>query len=112
CLARVLERAGLFERCEEQYRRVLGSGHGPVRTASLLRLAARSRRRGDLETARRHWEEAAAEGDWLALRALALHHEHRSHDLTTALQAVETGLSSLDGDTRPELHRARADFLR
>ncbi|HZJ69827.1 MAG TPA: ribonuclease H-like domain-containing protein, partial [Planctomycetota bacterium] len=66
CLGRVLERAALYERSEEQYRRLLTQAPGPVRTASLLRLAARAKKAGQMETAVAYWEEAAQSGDWLA----------------------------------------------
>jgi len=112
CLARVLERAELFDRSEEHYRRLLMERPGPVRTASLLRLAARAKKAGETETAVRYWEEAARSGDWLALRELALHHEHRSRDLPAALSAVESGLGRLDGEQGPGTRRAVADFHR
>lgn len=112
CLARVLERADLVERSEEQYRRLLTEAPGPVRTASLLRLAARAKKGGQLEAAVAYWEEAAQSGDWLALRQLALHHEHRSRDLPAALSAVETGLGRLDGEDGPGTRRAVEDFHR
>jgi uncharacterized protein YprB with RNaseH-like and TPR domain len=112
CLARVLERADLAERSEEQYRRLLAEAPGPVRTASLLRLAARAKKGGQLEAAVAYWEEAAQSGDWLALRELALHHEHRSRDLPAALSAVETGLGRLDGEAGPGTRRAVEDFHR
>jgi uncharacterized protein len=95
CLARLLERACLFDRAEAQYRRVLAGPAGRVRVAALLRLAARAKRRGDIAAALPLWEEAAGEGDWLALRELALHHEHRSRDLPAALAAVGRGLDGL-----------------
>jgi uncharacterized protein len=112
CLARVLERASLFERSEEQYRRLLAQAPGPVRTASLLRLAARAKKAGQMETAVAYWEEAAQSGDWFALRELALHHEHRSRDLPAALSAVEDGLGRLDGEHGPGTRRAVEDFHR
>ena len=112
CLARVLERASLFDRSEEQYRRLLTEAPGPVRTASLLRLAARAKKAGAVEAAVAYWEEAAQSGDWLALRELALHHEHRSRDLPAALSAVESGLGRLDGEHGPGTRRAVEDFHR
>ncbi len=114
CLARVLERALLFDPAEAQYRRVLETETtgGSVRTASLLRLAARARRRGDLEAASGYWEQAAEAGDWLALRELALHHEHRRRDLSAALVAVDRGLDRLEAGGGGALHRARDDFHR
>jgi uncharacterized protein YprB with RNaseH-like and TPR domain len=112
CLARVLERAALHERSEEQYRRLLAEPPGFLRTASLLRLAARAKRAGQMDTAVAYWQEAARSGDWLALRELALHHEHRSRDLPAALSAVEDGLGRLDGEQGPGTRRALEDFHR
>jgi uncharacterized protein YprB with RNaseH-like and TPR domain len=112
CLARVLERASLYDRSEEQYRRLLTQAPGPVRTASLLRLAARAKKSGAIQAAVAYWEEAAQSGDWLALRELALHHEHRSRDLPAALSAVEDGLGRLDGEHGPGTRRAVEDFHR
>jgi uncharacterized protein len=111
CLARLLERAQRFDRAEAQYRRVIAGGRGRVRVAALLRLAARAKRCGDLGAALPLWEEAASEGDWLALRELALHHEHRSRDLPAALLAVDRGLDELDARD-PGTPRATADFHR
>jgi tetratricopeptide (TPR) repeat protein len=112
CLARVLERASLHERSEEQYQRLLAEPPGFLRTASLLRLAARAKKAGKMETAVAYWQEAARSGDWLALRELALHHEHRSRDLPAALSAVEDGLGRLDGEDGPGTRRAIQDFHR
>jgi uncharacterized protein YprB with RNaseH-like and TPR domain len=111
CLARLLERGQRFDRAEAQYRRAIGMGRGRVRVAALLRLAARAKRRGDLAAALPLWEEAGGEGDWLALRELALHHEHRSRDLPAALEAVDRGLDGLDARD-PGTPRATADFHR
>src|SRR5262249_16594925 len=112
CLARVLERAALYDRSEAQYRRLLGEAPGPVRTASLLRLAARAKKAGQLETAAAHWAGPAQSGACVAPRELALHHEHRSRDLPAALSAVESGLGRLGGGHGPGRRRAMADFHR
>jgi uncharacterized protein YprB with RNaseH-like and TPR domain len=110
CLGRVFERAEMYERSEEQYRRVVTSGGADgVRVPSLLRLAARAKRTGDHRAAASLWEEAAESGDCRALRELAMHHEHRSRDLAAALLAVERALDRLRGwDDR----RAATDFRR
>src|SRR5688572_588833 len=110
CLGRVFERAELYERSDEQYRRVVTSGGaGAVRVPSLLRLAARAKRTGDHHAAASLWEEAAQAGDCRALRELAMHHEHRSRDLAAALLAVDRALDRLNGwDDR----RAATDFRR
>jgi hypothetical protein len=112
CLARVLERAELYDRSERQYRRLLEEAPSPVRTASLMRLAARAKKAGEVERALRFWQEAADGGNWLALRELALHHEHRSRDLPAALSMVEIGLDRLDGERGPGTRRALEDFHR
>ena len=111
-LARVLERADLDERCEEQYRRVAAVDDHPLRVRSLLRLAARAKRGGDHAAAVELWEQAAAEGDWWALRELAVHHEHRARDLEAALGVVQQALERLEDHGSPTLHRVAADFRR
>lgn len=111
-LARVLERAELHERCEEQYRRVAAVDDHPLQVRSLLRLAARAKRGGDHAAAVELWERAAAEGDWWALRELAVHHEHRARDLEAALGVVHRALAQLEEDGSPTIHRVAADFRR
>lgn len=111
-LGRVLERADLHDRAGEHYRRLARETTGPVRVRSLLRLASRAKRRGELDEAARLWEDAAAAGDWWALRELAVHHEHRRHDLAAALSAVETGLACVMAAPEPLRRRAGADFQR
>jgi hypothetical protein len=102
-LARVFERAELYEQSDAHYRRLLeGTGAtGTLRVPSLLALATRAKRAGDLATAVELWEQAAEAGDWLALRELAVHHEHRSRDLSAALVTVERGLARLGLDGPP-----------
>ena len=63
------------------------------RRFALLRLASRARREGAHDTAVELWQEAASAGEWTALRQLAIHHEHRQHDLRAALEAVDRALS-------------------
>jgi hypothetical protein len=108
-LARVLERASLHDRSSEEYRRAL-SGEGPLRARALLRLADRAKRSGDHAEALGFWEQAAAEGEPVALRALAVHHEHRSRDLDAALAAVERALSLLEEQEGGAARRAESDF--
>ena len=110
-LGRVLERARLHERSETEYRRALESG-GPARRFALVRLAARAKREGAHEAAVGFWEEAAAAGDWTALRELAMHYEHRQRDVPHALAMVERALKlmpSLDDSTA---RRAEQDLVR
>ncbi len=117
-LGRVFERAQLYERSEEQYRRLIvaeerGAGNGPgLRIPSLLRLAARAKKTGRHDAAVGLWEQAAEAGDWWALRELALHHEHRSRDVDKALDVVGRALAQLDGNPARDLVRVAHDFER
>lgn len=109
-LARVLERAKLYERSETAYRRTLDSDRGALRVAALIRLASRAKRAGDYERAAELWDEAAAAGDLLAHRELSMHHERRTRDLAAALAMAERGLA-LCGVLEGPL-RAADDFRR
>lgn len=112
-LARVLERAEQFDRSEEHYRRALERDMPPeLRRITLLRLATRARRRGDLDGAAELWERAAEDGEWRALRALAVLHEHRHRDPATALQAVERALRLVSDPDVPGARAACDDLLR
>jgi hypothetical protein len=113
-LARVLERAKLYERSEAEYRRTLALDPGPLRGAALMRLAARAKRTGDHAIAAALWEEAAESGELLALRELAVHHEHRSRELLAALDAVERALRWLAGAGHDDFRgrRLAAAFVR
>jgi uncharacterized protein YprB with RNaseH-like and TPR domain len=91
-LARVLERARLYERSEAEYRRTLELGAGALRGPALLRLAWRAKRAGEHERAALLWAEAGEAGEVEGWRELAMHHEHRSRDLDEALAAVERGM--------------------
>jgi tetratricopeptide (TPR) repeat protein len=90
-LARVLERARLYDRSEAEYQRALDLGPGALRGATLLRLAWRAKRSGEHERAARLWAEAGEAGEVEGWRELAMYHEHRSRDLDAALRAVERG---------------------
>jgi uncharacterized protein YprB with RNaseH-like and TPR domain len=95
-LARVLERARLYERSESEYRRAATQGTGPLRTAALLGLAARAKRAGDFEEAAGLWAAAAEAGEPLAMHELAMQHEHRRRDPEAALAVVDRALDLLD----------------
>jgi uncharacterized protein YprB with RNaseH-like and TPR domain len=92
-LGRVLERAQLYDRSEEEYRRAAQGDAVDSRRFALLKLAARARREGAHETAVELWHEAASAGEWTALRQIAIHHEHKRRDLHAALAAVDRALS-------------------
>lgn len=109
-LARVLERARLYERSEAAYWRAVENDRGALRVAALVRLAARAKRAGDGATALRLWQQASELGDILAHRELAVHYEHRSRDLDQALSAAERGLGLCVGRGAPA--RVLRDFER
>jgi uncharacterized protein YprB with RNaseH-like and TPR domain len=111
-LGRVYEGAALYERSEALYRRVIDQESGPLRVASMVRLAVRARRRGDYESALRLWHEAAAAGNARAWRELAVHHEHRARDLPAALDAAERGLAGASGSVLSGARRLTADLRR
>jgi hypothetical protein len=116
-LARVLERARLFDRSEAGYRRTAEEGDGPLRGAALLRLASCARRAGDLDGAAELLEQAARCGEPQASRALAVDLEHRRRDPGAALRAVERALERLSAEAAPprlvaDLRRRRARLQR
>jgi uncharacterized protein YprB with RNaseH-like and TPR domain len=95
-LARVLERARLYERSEAEYRRALAVGAGSLRGKALLRLAWRAKRAGEHARAALLWAQAGEAGEAEGWRELAMHHEHRTRDLDAALAAVERGIALVD----------------
>jgi uncharacterized protein len=121
-LGRVLERAALYERSEAEYRRALrgesrDAEHAQAQRFAMLRLAARAKRDGAHAAAVELWQQAAGAGDWLALRELAMYHEHRGRDLRSALEAVDRALICLrrtEASPRAEqdLRRRRERLLR
>ena len=111
-LARVLERARLFERSEAEYRRSAELGEGSLRAAALMRLASRARQAGDLEAALELWRQAAECGEARACRALAIDHEHRRRDPAEALGQVERGIGLLESAPQPRAERLVRDLRR
>jgi len=113
-LARVLERARLYERSDAEYRRALALDPGPLRGAALMRLAARARRAGEPAIAAALWEEAAESGELLALRELAVHHEHRRREPGAALEVVDRALRWLEDAVSddPRGQRLATDFAK
>jgi uncharacterized protein len=100
-LARVLERARLYDRSEAEYRRALDKGAGALRGPVLLRLAWRAKRAGEHDRAAALWAEAGEAGEVEGWRELAMHHEHRARDFVQALAAVERGILLVE----PHRHR-------
>jgi uncharacterized protein YprB with RNaseH-like and TPR domain len=96
-LGRLLERAGRADQAELYYRRAADlaaaswhAGDDEVRVAALHALALRCRRSGRYPDAAAAWEAITRARRCPpalmreALEALAIHHEHRSHDLDQA----------------------------
>jgi hypothetical protein len=100
-LARVLERARLYERSEAEYQRALDLGPGALRGPALLRLAWRAKRGGEHARAASLWAEAGEAGEVEGWRELAMHHEHRTKAIDEALAAVARGMQLVG----PESHR-------
>jgi len=108
-LGRVFEHAGNPARAEECYARAATLEARTPRAEALHRLAVLHRRARRYGEAARLWEEVATLDSVAsplgreALRALAVHHEHRARDLmaarTYALQALQ-----VEGDARRRHH--------
>jgi uncharacterized protein YprB with RNaseH-like and TPR domain len=111
-LARVLERASLFERSEAAYRRAMAVAEGPVRSQALMRLASQAKRHRRFASAAELWSEAAAAGQCWAYRELAIHHERRRRDAAAALSLVDRALRVLAARGDPCCRRTAEDFKR
>jgi uncharacterized protein YprB with RNaseH-like and TPR domain len=117
-LGRIYERAEEFNRAEACYRRAGASGDPEVSGEAWCRLAVRCRRERRFTEAAEYWRRIVAltepagvrrrgtlnELRHMAIEALAIHHEHRDRDLTSARELALFGLQ--EGDAR------RADGLR
>jgi hypothetical protein len=102
-LARVLERARLYDRSEAEYRRALASDAACLRGPALLRLAWRAKRAGDHGRAAALWAEAGEVGEVEGWRELAMHLEHRAKDLDGALVAVARGMQLVGPESRRDV---------
>ncbi|MEW5982797.1 MAG: ribonuclease H-like domain-containing protein [Acidobacteriota bacterium] len=107
----MFERAGRAEQAEACYARAAartghsrstagtsGSGAGVIRAEALRRLAVHRRRRGQYAEAVEAWQamldvELGPDATREARRALAIHHEHRAHDLDAARRIAEQALA-------------------
>ena len=119
-LGRLYENAGDADRAVQAYESAAASGTTEVRRHALARLAVLLRRKG------RHTEAAAAWQDVLDLSgrdgaltaldrraalALAIHHEHRARDFSTAKQHADTLRRETTGRFRHDAER-RVDRLK
>jgi len=123
-LGHVYMRAGLEERAQASFRRALDrcrsprGAFDPLRIDVLRALALACRR------ARRHDEAAASWRELAEMRgcpaaivreateALAIHHEHRVHDLTLARQFAFGSLAAADGAAPSIAHAVRHRLAR
>jgi len=99
-LAKLFEDLDRVEEAARLYERGLQVGVSEADFgAAVQRLSALQRRRGDLESAARLWQEAAAEGHVYAHVELAKYYEHRRRDYAEALKwthSAEELVGSLD----------------
>ena len=122
-LGRLLERAGRADQAEMYYRRAADlaaaswhAGDDEVRVAALHALALRYRRCGRYLDAAAAWEAITRARRCApalmreALEALAIHHEHRSHDLDQAWLFAER--TRRVAGTYPDIHRRLARISR
>jgi uncharacterized protein YprB with RNaseH-like and TPR domain len=68
---------------------------------AVMRLSRLQKRRGDLDTARRLWEQAACKGHVYAHIELAKYHEHTHRDYTTALTWTESAIRLVAEEDMP-----------
>jgi uncharacterized protein len=110
-LGRIYERAERFDRAEACYRRAATSGDPEIQGDAWCRLAVRCRRERRFAEAAECWRAlvaltepasirqrgSLAELRQLAVEALAIHHEHRERDLTSAREMALFALKEGDG---------------
>jgi hypothetical protein len=120
-LGRVLERAGVLDRAASCYARAAASSCLETRAEALYRLGLRARRERRFADAALTWRELMAVVDaagtrpdstlvalrQFALEALAIHHEHRVHDLGGARELALFALESDDASPRADSIRHR-----
>ena len=117
---RLLERAGRIDvamRCYEDAARRSRHERGPdasvVRTEAFRALALRHRRTGRFDAAAEAWDAIAADRYAVpkvrreALEALAIHYEHRTHDLDEARRFAQLSMAELVGTMGMEAGRHR-----
>jgi hypothetical protein len=121
-LGRLYERAGLEDQAQSAFVRVIectrsepraSAAASAIRVDALRALALSARRRREYPEAERKWRallEVPACPPHIvreATEALAIHHEHRVRDLTTAKLFAERTIALGDGKTRGDAARHR-----
>jgi uncharacterized protein len=102
-LSRIFDRAGAREKSVATCRRALEGGLPPsIETRALWHLASQHKRRRQHEMATDIWIELTRREPESAIKAceeLAIHYEHRSRDLKTALEFAEKAIGWLRNST-------------
>ena len=120
-LGRIYERAGSRERAEACYRRASNASDGPTRAESLYRLGLFLRRDKRFVEAAEVWRALVATTEertvsrtdvgralkQFAVEALAIHAEHRDHDLSAARELALFALEDAPGGRRADSYRHR-----
>ena len=105
-LAKLFEDLGHWDEAARLFERGLES---PLTESdfgvAVKRLSILQKKRGDLNTAIRLWEEAAERGQLYAFVELAKHHEHKSRDIKTALKWTRSALQCAQNMEMPDYVR-------
>ncbi len=101
-LAKLFEDLGKWDDAACLYERGLQIGLPEAGFAETLRrYSALQRRRGDMESAVKLWEQAAGEGHVYAHVELSKHHEHRKRDLSEAFRWARSALELAQAPSLP-----------
>jgi len=101
-LAKLFEDLGKWDDAARLYERGLQIGLPETGFAETLRrYSALQRRRGDLESAVKLWEQAAGEGHIYAHVELSKHHEHRKRDPSEAFRWASSALELAQASSLP-----------
>ena len=101
-LAKLFEDLGKWDDAARLYERGLQIGLPEAGFAETLRrYSALQRRRGDLESAVKLWEQAAGEGHIYAHVELSKHHEHRKRDPSEAFRWAKSALALAQAPSLP-----------
>lgn len=110
-LSRIFDRAGAPEQSLAACQRALSAGlPQEIETRALWMLAAQHKRRRQYDLAAELWHEVTrreAPLSILALEELAIHHEHRLRDCSSALNFAEAALERLREFPAPKSHLTR-----
>jgi uncharacterized protein YprB with RNaseH-like and TPR domain len=101
-LAKLFEDMGKWDDAARLYERGLQIGLPEAGFAETLRrYSALQRRRGNVESAVKLWEQAAGEGHVYAHVELSKHHEHRKRDISEAFRWARSALELAQAPSLP-----------